>query len=341
MKIIEEITLFNDSAKKCFFTYDLGQYRTALEIFDFDGKTLAFHSAKNVVSPGQNKHEHKYTIDIEFPKAKPLLENEYRVVKLQYFVSDTQQGLPVTKIDIALYENANIYSFIKECDGYEFTVDYSLYNSKGKEFNPSILKTQKTPFFYEMRYTSEEISDGNVLITVNHLIPASVLNWATLGLYFGAVSIFSLVFANIWDFLNYLSGSTNSSGSNVSGYLVLASMTISFLGIVKGWMFVKRMEGTLKDYDRDFTKIIFVIIILILVISLRFCSGLISSIILLFSNFPSFVVDILYNYLIHVFELLFVVDILYNYLIHVFELFIIPLILMIGLVSLVPLVPKL
>lgn len=298
MKIIEEITLFNDNGKRDFFTYDLGQYRTALEIFDSDGKMLAFHSTKNIAPSAQFNPELKYIIDVEFPKEKPLLENEYRIVKFRYIVSDTQQKLPETKINISLYENTNIYSFIKECDGYEFTVHYSLYDINGNKLDPSALKTQKTPFFSEMSYTSEEIPNGNVLITIEHLIPSSVLNWATLGLYFGVISLSSLVFVNIWDFFNYLSGSTNSNGSNVSGYLVLASMTISFLGIVKGWMFLKRMEGQLKYYDKTYTQIIFFIIILILVIALRLSSGLISSVISQLKFLSLFAADFLYNFFI-------------------------------------------
>lgn len=269
MKVTEEIILFNKGKDRTNIPYDLETYRTALRIHDFDGADLVFHSYEQV----RFNSQYQSLIAIELPSSKPLLTNEYRLIKLQYTIGIPQTKMREANIKVGLYKNSSMYSFLKECEGYEFKISYSLHDisgtklASGEELRSKFgIETKKQPSFFEMRYNSKEPLEGYVLLTVWHKIPKSLLVWYRIGIYFGIISPTFIFFDYWW---NQVGTNSEILGSNINCYFVLSSITISFLTILKGWIFQKKMDRDLLKYDRRYRRIIIFIIFEVLFIVLH------------------------------------------------------------------------
>lgn len=278
MKVIEEITLFNNGPSTPYFPYKLDKFRVCLQFFDSSGENLAFHSFQHL-RPYKN---YQNLISVRFPKGNPFGEKEYRLIKLEYITSVPESTLKAANISVTLIENASMYSIIKECEGYEFTVYHEFsFENEGLtaamkklnsntciELNESLKKllildvdTNKQSSFFEMQCNSDDAINGKILIKLKHEIPKSFHNWYSLGLIFGTLTF-------LFIFFGYGLSSSNNP-SNINCYFVLASASVSFLVVLKGWVFQKKMDIGLKTYDEIYRFIIFLIIAEVLYIILR------------------------------------------------------------------------
>lgn len=258
MRITEELTLYNQGRDCLSFRYKLIHPRTALQIYDYDGKMLVFHNHNNnnVHHTQLNSNDHE--IEIEFQRNSPLHYDEYRIMKLEYIISSEQPDSEVMEITLPLYENTSVYSYIKSCDGYDFKTQYSLRDQNNNDIDKSTIKSyiniKEQPFFIELDYTSNKVPDSDLLIKIRHKIPNSIRNWARLGNIVSQISLISIIILYASEKINSLSNSNpiglniseniirmgNSNNSNIACYFALASLTISFLGIIKGWIFLKK-----------------------------------------------------------------------------------------------------
>jgi hypothetical protein len=275
LTVTEELILLNKGVCTSFFPYELDDYRTALRILDSDGANLVFHSFEQYrFKPGYENF-----ICIEFPKEKPLGKNEYRLVKLQYIKSipkkpNTIPFMKEAEINVTLYKDTSMYSYIKECEGYEFFIHYYLFDKYRNKLDSSPIKTNKQCSFCEMSYNAKEELEGEIRIIVTHKIPKQLLRWYKLGQYFGTTAILFMGLSYLWDKLY-----SSNTGLNINSYFVLASLTVSFLIVLKGWVFQKKMDKELMKFDRRYRTIISIIIIEIVTI-IFYDIGLLSSFIL-------------------------------------------------------------
>lgn len=262
MRTIEEITLFNETADTKFITYYLDKYRSALHIYDSDGRVLEFRSYNidNVDDPVfDSSCGFSNLIEVIFPEGNPLRKDSYRTIKLEYITRVRPNDLLETELYISLYKNASVYSFIKECEGYEFTVHYSLFDNDGNKLDMKNIKSKRGSSFFEICYKLISIDDGYILVKLKHKMPDSISSWYQIGLLFGLFSSFFIALAYI------------SEPSNINYYFILASITISFLVIIKGWVFQKKMDRDLVLYDLRYRTIVSIIILEVLFMILH-CS---------------------------------------------------------------------
>lgn len=148
MRTIEEITLFNETAETKYMTYRLDKYRSALHIYDSDGRMLEFRSYIDDDLTFKPDSGSSNLIEIDFPEEKPLRKESYRTIRFEYITRVQPNALLETKITVSLYNGASVYAFIKECEGYEFTVHYSLFDGESNKLNFESIRSKKDPSFF-------------------------------------------------------------------------------------------------------------------------------------------------------------------------------------------------
>lgn len=248
LKVTEETTLYNSSEKdERTITITLKNYCSNLRFYDFDGTPLEFHSDQK-----QEASDFPADIEIIFPSGKPIPKNEYRTfIKENYLtVTDTKfEGLYVNAL---LRKGTSIYVYIKECKSYEFNIKYSIMDQNGGKVEKSNLIVTKEKHFFELYSNATYNNNEKVNISVDHKIPSSVLNWYTLGLFFG----FTLPLLTL---LLYFFDKTN-----LIDYITVISIPFSLLLIIKGWMTQYEVTTQLSKYDIFYRAIIFFILIIVL-----------------------------------------------------------------------------
>ena len=130
-------------------------------------------------------------------------------------------------------------------------------------------RTKKHSTYYDVQCNSEEAVDGRILLNIKHKIPRHLLGWYHLGWIFG-------IFIILFIFIGYNWNPTNTNPS-INCYFVLSSIAVSYLVVLKGWVFQKKMDHGLMKIDNRYKLIISLIILDLLYIIFR-SSGLLSSI---------------------------------------------------------------
>lgn len=255
LKMVEEMTLFNRGEEVHFIEYILEEFRTSMHIFDSDGTPLEFH---NTSDSKKNISSFPSKISIDFPISKPFLKNTFRTIKFEYIVSEDKREILSTEICLALYPAAKTYVFIKQCDFYEFNIHYFLIDHKENELDYSRVNVNKKPTFCEISVRSEDNESNNLIIVLDHKIPSSFLNWYKSGILFGSIAVLSGLIAM---FLN---------PESIRYCIISSSIAISFMVIIKGWLFQKEMDKVLVKYDKIYLVLIYILIITVVVLILYY-----------------------------------------------------------------------
>lgn len=249
IKSIEEITFNNKGAGVSSIEYYLGAFRPFLHIFDSNGEQLEFCGCADV------ENEPSYKIKIEFPKERHLDYGKCRTIRLEYVQKVKEMDVRIARIIAYWPGTANIYTFIKQCENYEFIVHYWVEDKENNELE-NVLKVEKGSSFIHL-YSKAIKNDCNIIINLEHKIPSSLSKWYNIGATFGIIS-----FVSIPILYNY-----NPEGiKEIVGFAVLV---ITILIIIKGWLFSKNMDRQLKNYDLFYQALIVMIFAAILAMYLK------------------------------------------------------------------------
>lgn len=243
----EEITFCNLGDEISSIVFNSENFRSNLHIFDFDGTPLIFYGN------GDNGHE----ISIDFPNEKLFKEDEYRTITLKYQVHALEKELKSTIITVYLYKGASIYVSLKECDDYEFNIQYWLSGDNTQSENEVLINGNGIKN-YNIYSKATENNDNNLYIRIVHSIPKSLSYWYILGLVLG----FIIVLFN-WPFYHY-----NPTG--IRYFAIISATVISFLVVIKGWLFQKEMVKRVILYDKVFIGLILLIFIEIFLMTYHF-----------------------------------------------------------------------
>lgn len=253
MNVSEEITLFNpikDSSAS--IVLDVPTYMSNLHIYDSKGRTLEFHAHKK--NDGDEITGASYLdpnicskIKIEFPKNELFYKGEFKTIRLEQIGASTDIKLLSTDITIKLEKNVNVHAYIKECDNYEFDIDYSIVAENGETVEKPNLVIHKENRFLEFYSNSTQNNNELINFVIKHKIPDSVLNWYKLGLIYG----FGLIL------LVYLLYHYNPS--SITEPIAIASIGISVLIVIKGWFNQWEMIRPLVKYDNIFYLLLLII----------------------------------------------------------------------------------
>ena len=246
VNVSEEITFFNPTEdRSASIILDVPIYMSNLHIYDSKGRTLEFHAYnKNdgVEFVGASRLDPKFCskIKIEFPKNELFYEGEFKTIKLEQIGATTDIKLLSTDINIKLEKNVSIHAYIKECDNYEFDIDYSIVAENGDTVEKPNLVIHKENRFLEFYSNSTQNNNETIHFTVEQKIPDSVLIWYKIGLIYGT-GLLLLVY------LMY-----HYNPFSITEPIAIASIGISILIIIKGWFNQWEMIRPLVLYDKIF-----------------------------------------------------------------------------------------
>lgn len=246
----EEITFYNLGDEIPSIVFDLANFRSNLQIFDFDGTPLIFYGNGN----GGEGHE----ISIDFPDEKLIKKDEYRTIVMKYQRYAPEKQLMSTIINVFLYESASIYVSLKECDDYEFNIQYWISDENNVQLENDVLENGNGIKSYNIYSKETENNDDNMYIRIVHSIPKSLSYWYNLGLILG----FFIVLFN-WPFYHF-----NPTG--IRYFAIISATVISFLVVIKGWLFQKEMVKRVILYDKLFIGLILLIFIEIFLMIIHF-----------------------------------------------------------------------
>lgn len=232
----EEITFYNSGDEIPSIVFDLENFRSNLHIFDSDGTPLIFYGNGN----GGESHE----ISIDFSNAKLIKKDEYRTIIMKYQMHALEKQLTSTFINIFLYEGASIYVSLKECDDYEFNIQYI---SDNIQLENNVLINGNGIKNCNIYSKATENNDNNMYIRIVHSIPKSLSYWYILGISLGVT-----IFIFNWPFYHF-----NPTG--IRYFAIISATVISLLVVIKGWLFQKEMVKRVAQYDKWFLRLIFLI----------------------------------------------------------------------------------
>lgn len=253
MKCVDEITFYNTGQELPTIKYILGTFRPSLHIFDSNGQQLEFYSSTN-----SEKKENR-EIYIDFPKQKPLSNGEFRTIKLEY-VQEVKASLSdKLKLTIPLHETASVYTFIEQCENYGLSVHYGVLdanNCKVENLNQTIVKGDS---FFNIYYKAvKNNSNLYLFIVLQHKITKTLSDWYNMSIIFGVISAISLPF--LYHYNPY----------GVTGIATYAAFVISYLFIIKGWLFSKNMDKKMIKYDKRYQYLIWVIFLEITLMTIHY-----------------------------------------------------------------------
>ena len=251
MKCIDEITFLNNTEEEIeTVTYTLDDFLPGLHIFDSTGEQLEFYGS------GHSGNKVGREIDIDFPSDKPLLGGRYKTLRFEY-IRETVKNAVGAKIKIPLPEHASIYTFIEQCENYEFTVSYGILDKNKEEVGNVDLKIIRGNSFFNIYFKAPE-KESNLYIILDHKVAKTVLNWYKMGAIFGFISAIAIRFLYHYN------------PQNVVGIATASSFVISYLFIIKGWLFTKNMDRSLKKMDLLYQILICLIFLEITIMLLHY-----------------------------------------------------------------------
>ena len=253
MNVSEEITLLNSiKDSNASIILDVPKYMSNLHIYDSKGRILEFHAHKkndgDVITGASCLDSNICSkIKIEFPKDELFYNGEFKTIRLEEIGVTTDIKLLSTDITIKLEKNVSVHAYIKECDNYEFDIDYSIVAENGETIEKSNLVVHKENRFLEFYSNSAQNNNELINFVIKHKIPDSVLNWYKLGLIYG----FGLI---ILVYLLY-----HYNPSSITEPIAIASIGISVLIVIKGWFNQWEMIRPVVRYDQIYYLLLIII----------------------------------------------------------------------------------
>lgn len=253
MNVSQEITFFNsirDASTN--IALNISGYMSNLHIYDSKGRILEFHAPKKndgdeITCTSYLNQSSCSKIIINFPKDELFYKGEFKTIRLEQIGATTDLKLLSTDITIKLEKNVSVHAYIKECDNYEFDIDYSIVAENGETVEKPNLVIHKENRFLEFHSNSTQNNNESINFVIKHKIPDSVLNWYKLGLIYG----FGLI---VLVYLLY-----HYNPSSITEPIAVASIGISFLIVIKGWFNQWEMIRPLVKYDKIFYLLLIII----------------------------------------------------------------------------------
>lgn len=242
MKCVDELTFYNNGEELSSVKYTLNDFLPSLHVFDSTGNQLEFYGSTD------SKNKESLEINIDFPYERPLYSGEYRTIRLEYIQEAEALENLGAKIIIPLHEGTSIYTFIEQCEHYEFIVRYGILDKGGEKVDNTNLNINRGDSFFHIYFKVTQ-NNNSLYLHIEHKIAKTLSGWYNMGAAFGVISFISIPILYHYNPL-YIRGIATS-----------ASFVISYLFIIKGWLFSKNMDKKLEYYD-SFYKILICLIFL-------------------------------------------------------------------------------
>ena len=251
MKCTDELTFYNNGEELSSVKYTLNDFLPSLHIFDSTGNQLEFYGSTD------SKNKKSLEINIDFPYEKPFYSGEYRTIRLEYIQeAETLENLGAMII-IPLHENASIYTFIEQCEHYEFIVRYGILDKGGEVVDNTNLNINRGDSFFHIYFKVTQ-NNNSLYLHIEHKIAKTLSRWYNMGAAFGIISFISIPILYHYNPL-YIRGIATS-----------ASFVISYLFIIKGWLFSKNMDKKLQDHDSFYKYLIWLIFLEVIFMLLHY-----------------------------------------------------------------------
>ena len=253
LKCIDEITFYNTGKEVSSVKYTLDTFLPSLHIFDSNGELLEFYGCSDA---GDNEC---LDIEINFPNNRPLSCEDYRTIRLEFIQEVDPLELKRTLIRIPVNETASLYIFLELPDNYIFSrLHYGILDKNNDDELENVNLTVKKGEYF-LNISSKPIENtANLYIIFEHEIRKTLSGWYNMGVVFGIISAVSIPFL-------YL-----SNYSEAIGIAKLASFVISYLFIIKGWLFTKNMDKALIHLDSKYRFLIYLIFLEITLMILHY-----------------------------------------------------------------------
>jgi len=242
MECIDEITFHNTGGEISSVEYFFDSFIPSLHIFDSTGNQLEFHGDY------EDENEIVFKIRIDFPVDKAMSQDEFKTIRIEYILEVKAASVKEIIITVPLLDTASYYVFLEECDNYDFsTIHYGVLDENHDFVENANMTVYRGDSFWSIALKADKNNSGLLYIIFKQKITKTLNLWIKMGVIFGPISsIF------IW-------GSYHFNPSNALGITTYTGFIISYLFIIKGWLFSRNMEKTLIWYDHIYKFFIFIL----------------------------------------------------------------------------------
>lgn len=249
LKCNEEITFRNTGEDLSSVTYILDAHRPTLYIFDTNGEQLEFYGCSD---------DDKRKIEINFPMNRPLYCGDYRTIRLEYVREVNPKYLKQTLIKIPVNETASLYVSLELPENYIFSrLHYGILDKNNDDLKSVELDFRKGDSV--LNISSKPIKNtANLYIIFEHEMRGTLSGWYYMGSIFGIISLVSIPILYIYNPSDIVRISTSGS------------FVISYLFIIKGWLFTKNMDKDLIHIDSRYRYLIWIIFLEIILMALHY-----------------------------------------------------------------------
>ncbi|MFA0823329.1 MAG: hypothetical protein ACC612_10625 [Methanomethylovorans sp.] len=283
LKVREEITLYYPEKASSpefipYIAYEVHGRRAGLHFYDDEGNILEFVSfesddLKDLREKLIEKSDFSPADVVQINFKNPFKMGTYRTIFVEYIYANSQSNIKITQFLYRKSEGANTYIFIKHCD------NYILHIAHDEEMELECVEESK---FCEL-FSTYSHGNGDYYIEIKHKSPKWLSRWYNVGGFFSTVVALSIPFSYHY---NRISIDSNT---------VLASVSISFLLIIKGWLFQNKMDAHLRIYDKMYLMVIIVLLSEIILMKLDYIVYNITSL-----HLPMYLYNLLlYYYLVY------------------------------------------
>lgn len=252
LKCVEEITFYNTKEELSSVTYILDTFRPSLHIFDSNGQQLEFYGSSD------REDNEGLKIKIDFPKERPISYGDFRTIRLEFVQEVNPLELKQTFTRIPLNETASFYVFLELPENYVFSrLHYGILDKNNEDVENVKLAIKKGDSF--LNISSKAIKNtANLYIIFEYEIRGTLSGWYNMGWFFGLISAISTPLLYLY----------NPKGA--IGIATSAGFVISYLFIIKGWLFTKNMDKALINLDSWYRRLIWLIFLEIAALTLHY-----------------------------------------------------------------------
>jgi hypothetical protein len=245
MNLTREDTIFNSTSNDLKeIAFDFPRIPTNLHFYDPDGTCLEFY-----VKETTEVDEYPYVAYVIFPQEKPVRVGEYRTIISKSLAAYDISTLVGFRLQVPFPKGEEVYVYIESCKDYELNIKYYFCNELGVEITKFNSKIENNKNFFEIYSKAIDNNYEVINIEVRNNIPLSTLTWYLLGLVSGGV--LSLLVPVLYFF----------DPDGITNYITFASILLSILIIVKGWMTQFEIGRQLLIYDIFYLFIIISILL--------------------------------------------------------------------------------
>lgn len=254
MNMTREDTVFNPTSEDLKeIAFDFLRIPTNLHFYDSDGTCLEFYVKEPTEIDG-----YPYVAYVIFPKEKPVHVGEYRTIISKSLAAYDSLTLVGFRLQIPFPKGEEVYVYIEPCKDYELDIKYYFRNGLGMEISKLNSKIENNKSFFEIYSKAVDNNNEVINIEVRNKIPYSILTWYLLGLASGGMLSILVPILYFFD------------PNSIANYITFASILLSVLIIVKGWMTKFETGRQLIIYDIPYLFIIAYIVLEIIGMTIHY-----------------------------------------------------------------------